>query len=372
MAMNNLHQPWRAILSMINQCLTGKTSSPTKKDRKDKPHVIPYYQFIKLIICHLGRKHNLHQRSESPLHLAEEDLCLGNIKFIPKGENDEVFGMKIPNVLITDSIRNAPYYNAYLEMVKPAKPSPAKHSKIGKVEKIHKGKSSLQLIDEDEPTQPETKPEPEHQGKGEEHDMSTPTLSVLKAMGTKIVPVWKSFTITIGEEQGDDVTNMVNLEEKTIEIDEGQAGSDLDEEHAQVENPLSLTGTLSSMKNLDAFTFGDQFFNDKPTEEESDKANMETKVKLMVTVPIHQASSYVPLLSTLVIDITPPKPAVHVALQALLRDRFRDLPEADMKEMLHQRMFKSGSYKSHPEHVALYEALEAYWKRIEFVGDESC
>ncbi|GKE91085.1 hypothetical protein Tco_1572180, partial [Tanacetum coccineum] len=26
MAMNNLYQPWRAILSMINQCLTGKTS----------------------------------------------------------------------------------------------------------------------------------------------------------------------------------------------------------------------------------------------------------------------------------------------------------------------------------------------------------
>ncbi|GJU18144.1 hypothetical protein Tco_1146110 [Tanacetum coccineum] len=26
MAVNNLYQPWRAILSMINQCLTGKTS----------------------------------------------------------------------------------------------------------------------------------------------------------------------------------------------------------------------------------------------------------------------------------------------------------------------------------------------------------
>ncbi|GKB69935.1 hypothetical protein Tco_0931347, partial [Tanacetum coccineum] len=170
----------------------------------------------------------------------------------------------------------------------------------------------------------------------------------------------------------------------------------LDEEHAQVENPLSLTGTLSSMKNLDAYTFGDQFFNDKPTEEESDKANMETKVKSMVTIPIHQASSSVPPLSTPVIDITPLKPdkttqalssriftlelrdmphkidetireavreAVHVALQAPLRDRFRELPEADMKEILHQRMFESGTYKSLPEHVALYEALEAYMER---------
>ncbi|GJY91670.1 hypothetical protein Tco_0507452 [Tanacetum coccineum] len=30
------------------------------------------------------------------------------------------------------------------------------------------------------------------------------------------------------------------------------------------------------------------------------------------------------------------KEAVHVALQAQLRDRFRELPEVDMKEILHQ------------------------------------
>nr|GFA60314.1 hypothetical protein [Tanacetum cinerariifolium] len=52
------------------------------------------------------------------------------------------------------------------------------------------------------------------------------------------------------------------------------------------------------------------------------------------------------------------KEAVHIALQALLRDRFRELPEADMKEILHQRMFKSGSYKLLTKHVALYKALE--------------
>ncbi|GKA23518.1 hypothetical protein Tco_0709551 [Tanacetum coccineum] len=164
MAVNNLYQPWRAILSMINQCLTGKTSgydrprylvlhmlwgiitstnidyaelmweefvqaiqnfltnkanldSPTKKGRKDKPHVIPYCRFTKLIIYHLGRTHNIHQRSESPFHLAEEDLRLGNLKFVPKGEEDEVFGMLILNELISNNIRNAPYYNAYMEIV---------------------------------------------------------------------------------------------------------------------------------------------------------------------------------------------------------------------------------------------------------------
>ncbi|GJV72814.1 hypothetical protein Tco_1492809 [Tanacetum coccineum] len=50
------------------------------------------------------------------------------------------------------------------------------------------------------------------------------------------------------------------------------------------------------------------------------------------------------------------KEVVHVALQAPLQDRFRELPEADMKEILHQRMFKTGTYKSLPEHVAMERA----------------
>ncbi|GJU69715.1 hypothetical protein Tco_1255974 [Tanacetum coccineum] len=256
MAVNNLYQPWRAILSMINQCLTWKISghdrprypvlqmlwgiitctnvdfaelmweefvqaiqkfltdkanldNPTKKGRKDKPHVIPYY------------------------------LRLGNLKFISKGDADEVFGMPIPNGLISNNIRNAPYYNAYLEMVanhdqkfaaekegkkktastkqskpkqaieksskptpapkpkvtkekptkastaKPPKPKPAKEkstkatplqkARKGKVTKARTLKSTLQLVDEpdEEPThyEPEPELEPEHQGEGEDFDM---------------------------------------------------------------------------------------------------------------------------------------------------------------------------------------------------------
>nr|GEY01158.1 hypothetical protein [Tanacetum cinerariifolium] len=50
--------------------------------------------------------------------------------------------------------------------------------------------------------------------------------------------------------------------------------------------------------------------------------------------------------------------AVDWAMQAPLRNRFRDLPEADMKEILHQRMWETESYKSHKDHMQLYEALE--------------
>ncbi|GKA81244.1 hypothetical protein Tco_0787936 [Tanacetum coccineum] len=141
---------WEESVQAIQTFLTNKANigSPTKKDRKDKPHVIPY--------CRLG-----------------------NLKFVSKGEEDEVFGMPIPNELISNNIRNAPYYNSYLEMV-------AKHDRkiaaenegkkktatvMGKVQKLRKGKPSFQLIDEDEPTQPEPEPEPKHQGEGDEYDV---------------------------------------------------------------------------------------------------------------------------------------------------------------------------------------------------------
>ncbi|GJU36316.1 hypothetical protein Tco_1184670 [Tanacetum coccineum] len=223
----------------------------------------------------------------------------------------------------------------------------------------------------------------------------------------------------------------------------------LADEHVILEDPLSSTGTLSSIKNLeDAYAIGDQFINDKSTDDQPGKLNVEAEVVSMVTVPIYQASSLVPPLLMWIIDLSPPKlassttqapiftstttttpttllpppqqqstheselaecvttlekklsdleqnnknldnttrnlgsrvytlelrdlpykideavrenvkDAVQIALQAPLRDRFRDLSEEDMKEMLHQRMFKTSSYKSLPEHITLYEALEA-------------
>ncbi|GKB16631.1 hypothetical protein Tco_0850554 [Tanacetum coccineum] len=144
----------------------------------------------------------------------------------------------------------------------------------------------------------------------------------------------------------------------------------------------------------------------------------------MVTVPIYQASSSVPPLLIPVIDLSPPKPTssttqapIFIAIttttpttlppplqqqstteseltehvtalekklfdleqnnknldnttqnlgsRAPLRDYFKDLSEEDMKEMLHQRMFRTGSYKSLLENIALYEVLEASMERVQ-------
>ncbi|GJY31401.1 retrovirus-related pol polyprotein from transposon TNT 1-94 [Tanacetum coccineum] len=162
---NYVYQPWRAILTLINQCLTGKTSGSDKprhpvlqmlwgivtqtnvdhaellweeftqgiqtffshkashkaslKDPKKKavPLLIPYGRFTKMIIYYLGSTSDVHKRPESPCHLPGDDFLLGNLKFISKGETSEVFGMAIPKQLITQAIQQSSYYPKYLEMV---------------------------------------------------------------------------------------------------------------------------------------------------------------------------------------------------------------------------------------------------------------
>ncbi|GJS83738.1 hypothetical protein Tco_0750279 [Tanacetum coccineum] len=79
--------------------------------------VIPSMRFTKLIIFHLQCKHKFHPRPESPLHLPTEEPILVYLKFSAKGTKREVFGMPILNELITDDIRGADYYDAYLEKV---------------------------------------------------------------------------------------------------------------------------------------------------------------------------------------------------------------------------------------------------------------
>ncbi|GKA93088.1 hypothetical protein Tco_0815074 [Tanacetum coccineum] len=264
------------------------------------------------------------------------------------------------------SSKPAPALKPKVTKEKPSKPSPVKHPKRGKVKKLRKGKSPFQLIDEDEPTQPE--PKSEHQAHVDGMAIREPVaeatrpLYVVEGKGKAIATQEQ-----IGEEQSKDVANMVNLEEKTAEINKGQAGSDpgktpefrplpdddkMDEDqagpdprecrvalagpnpepthkefmadvyhnvyeslkfpadkHVILEDPLSSSRTLSLMKNLDdAYTIGDQFLNEKSTEDEPGTLNVEAEVVSLVTVPIHQASSLVPPLSTPVIDLSPPKP----------------------------------------------------------------
>nr|GEU56236.1 monodehydroascorbate reductase [Tanacetum cinerariifolium] len=161
---NDMFQPWRALTTIINLCLTGKTSGferprapvlqilwgvitrahidyakriweeftqsihtfiedkrnltrHTSRKKKATLIVILGIQFTKLIIHHLQRRHKFHPRHDSPLHLPNEELVLGYLKFSAKGTKREVFRMHIPGSLIIADIQEASYYQEYLANV---------------------------------------------------------------------------------------------------------------------------------------------------------------------------------------------------------------------------------------------------------------
>nr|GEY84648.1 E-beta-farnesene synthase [Tanacetum cinerariifolium] len=181
------------------------------------------------------------------------------------------------------------------------------------------------------------------------------------------------------------------------------------EEHVILEEPASSSGTLSSLQHLTKdLNFGDLFFSDKPSEADNDKATAETEAESMVSITIQQDTSSIPPMTTSIIDLTsrPESPKVHQLLKAtatettitttttttilpppsqqqqsttdaMMMKRIgelehimenliqenkrleqRDLPKADIKEILHQRMWETDSYKTHEDHMQLYKALE--------------
>ncbi|GJZ79200.1 hypothetical protein Tco_0644037 [Tanacetum coccineum] len=270
---------WEEFIQAIQTFLADKANLgiATKKNKKAKPHVIPYCRFTKLIICYLGRTHNIHQRSGSPFNMVKDDHRFGNLKFIPEDEEDEhdhkvvvAEGGKKKSSSKTDQSKK-PVTAKKLKPVpsKQSKPAPAKQLKpvkeksikvypIKKATKVKAhGQAPVSGVAFLEPTSGFTQKLPIVEGKGKGLLLMSRRIPVTEAAPTgpstqpkddtsaNIVRDTLSPTdaetgvetdktnnegdieiLNIGEEQGEDVVNKVNLEEKTVEINEGQAGSD--------------------------------------------------------------------------------------------------------------------------------------------------
>ncbi|GJV58559.1 hypothetical protein Tco_1459564 [Tanacetum coccineum] len=468
---NYVYQPWRAILTMINQCLTGKTSGSDKprhpvlqmlwgivtqtnvdhaellweeftqgiqtffshkasheaslKDPKKKavPLLIPYGQFTKMIIYYLGSTSDVHKRPESPCHLPGDDFLLGNLKFISKGETNEVFGMTIPKQLITQAIQQSLYYPKYLEMVaKNTKKTPQdSYAKATTPEtctkrappnnptlllpKVRKGKPSFQLVDEDDEAQQESVPQEEADdpdlelakkmsldasrkgrrsgptphdsktGPSSQHEDDTSEKVIHESSSTsnsertesEIEAVAPKGDKEQGEVDSSTVSNRVSIHVRTQDqagsdpekahealagpdpepMQEDQTGSDsgkvhvslagpnpehmdeeflataypkvhenlklITDEHVIEDNPESHSGSMSSMKNLeDTDNFGDQFLNDKPTEDDQEKSKVVDESDSTIPDPSHQTVTSTPPVIAPVIDFSSPKPSSQV------------------------------------------------------------
>ncbi|GJV59394.1 hypothetical protein Tco_1465494 [Tanacetum coccineum] len=217
---------WEEFTQGIQTFFSHKAShkaSLKNPKKKVTPLLIPYGRFSKVIIYYLASNNNIHRRPDSAVHHTGDDFILGNLKFIPKGKTVEVFGMAIPDPLITEAIQQSSYYPKYLEMVaentkktpqesasvqpatkratpkkpttttpvkqsKPAPPPTKKPSKRKLPQKVRKGKPTFQLVDEDDEAQQESIPQEE----GDDPDLELAKKMSLEAHQEK------------GEGEGDD------------------------------------------------------------------------------------------------------------------------------------------------------------------------
>nr|GEV87485.1 retrovirus-related Pol polyprotein from transposon TNT 1-94 [Tanacetum cinerariifolium] len=460
---NDMFQPWRALTTIINLCLTGKT------------------------------KNKFHPRPDSSLYLPNKEPVLGYLKFSAKGTKREVFGMPILGSLIKVNIQEVSYYQEYLAKVAkhqrylagetgsdPDSPEP-KPTKPAEKSKAMAPKAPLMLLALEEsmksmhdvprgplppvvirkPESVKYQPLPEVPRKGKEKVTEEQVASDLLNLQThkkspadqyilqseeeseKVVP--RADAGCQGEGQagpdpGAQAEGQAGPDPDTGNAETSQpmpspvvhAGSDREhmdldvqeshkltvEEHVLLEEPASSSETRSSLQHLSKdLSFGDLFFIDKPSRADNDKATAETKVESMVSVTIQQDMSSIPPMTSPIIDLTsrPKSPKVHKqlkattteitttttttslpppyqqqqsttdammmkrigeqscnevvtdavdwAMQAPLQNRFKDLPEADMKEILHRCMWETDSYKSHEDHMQLYEALKKSMNR---------
>nr|GEV09757.1 retrovirus-related Pol polyprotein from transposon TNT 1-94 [Tanacetum cinerariifolium] len=356
MAVNNLYQPWREILSMINQCLTGKTSG----------FDWPRYLILQIPWGIVTRTNigYVELMWEEFVHAIQTFLVdKANLGSPTKKGGEKKTASKADKPMKPAPAKQAKPAPAKQPKPKPVKgkstkPTPLPKVSKGKVTKAQIVKSSLQLVDEPNEEQDQPKVVPEPQG-GQVHVGSVAILEpIAEATRPLLVVEGKGKAIAMEEQVGQSLLAMhipkrriretpspadAKIGTDTDKMDEDHAGSDPKKGHVAfagpnhkpmnddfvatiypkvheslkfpadeqiiLEDPLSSCGKLSSMKILDdTYTFGDQ-----------------------------------------------------------------ELSEADMKEILHQRMFDSGSYKSLPKDVALYEALEASMKwanRDEFLAEK--
>nr|GEV47733.1 hypothetical protein [Tanacetum cinerariifolium] len=146
-----------------------KNLATASRGKKKTTHLlISNVRFTKIIIHHLKTKHNIHPRSGSPLHYSHDESVLNTLRYVRK-DGREIFGMLIPNALLTDEIKGAPYYGEYQEHVakyqqhmdaehgKAAKGGATKSSKVTKVTKPKAAKATKPASDpkpKPTPTQP--------------------------------------------------------------------------------------------------------------------------------------------------------------------------------------------------------------------------
>ncbi|GKC63486.1 hypothetical protein Tco_1096084, partial [Tanacetum coccineum] len=151
MFVDHMHQPWRNMAAIINNCLFGKTANNDKlrkskidilwgmfnrenvdyleliwedfayqidhrKEKRSKRKNMPYPRFTKIIINHFLNQHkSLTNLNHKDYHTIKDVRIVSRLKFVRIGEDYQEYGLPIPVVMLTDVIKCSESYQMFIK-----------------------------------------------------------------------------------------------------------------------------------------------------------------------------------------------------------------------------------------------------------------
>ncbi|GJV17339.1 hypothetical protein Tco_1362662 [Tanacetum coccineum] len=118
---DQMHQPWRTFVALINISLSGKTSALDKL-RLSRAQILwgmyhqKYVDYVELLwedfTYHIDNK-----RHKIGMHTSKDDYLINTLRFVSRKEASQIYGVVLPKCLTSPEIKESKAYKTYLSYV---------------------------------------------------------------------------------------------------------------------------------------------------------------------------------------------------------------------------------------------------------------
>nr|GEW20737.1 retrovirus-related Pol polyprotein from transposon TNT 1-94 [Tanacetum cinerariifolium] len=122
---NHMHQPWRSLATIINKCLSGKTTAleslrlshmvfHVENKNSKKKNDIYYPRFTKVIVNYfMAKDQEIPRRNKMCWHYVRDDLMFTTVRVISKHQETQVYGAILPKNLTNQAMLEFEAYMTY-------------------------------------------------------------------------------------------------------------------------------------------------------------------------------------------------------------------------------------------------------------------
>ncbi|GJX35393.1 hypothetical protein Tco_0246950 [Tanacetum coccineum] len=113
---DTLPQPWRTFRTIINKCLSDLVFHIENKESRKNKYMF-YLRFTKVIINHfMSQDQSIPRRNKVDWHMANDDLILINMRFIPQHEVVQRYDAILLDYLTNLTMKESEAYKTYLNL----------------------------------------------------------------------------------------------------------------------------------------------------------------------------------------------------------------------------------------------------------------